>query len=228
MPETLVAPATHIEVRRLKPDQLARELKTMAGALWLAVDRTTRCHWVVEVATVSPTRGARYGTDHGVHSLVTFYSRGGEPVFLIESHDTIRWIVPGECIEVREGRYRGSVIVLQRLDDIDAPTFSRAALDRLGQLEPVHAIRLADDRYLEVASYLLSTGDVEIDAELALVEDALNTPHFPFESIDMRRTMLLSMTKRLEGIARYQELTSFVWLFCLREQISRIADDLVA
>lgn len=192
-------------------------LQPLAGNYWLAMDRSTRCHWVIEAATVQSKRGGRYAASGPVvTSIATVISRTAAAVFVIEAHDTLEWTIPGETLTVREGRLRGSETVLQRLDDIDAPTMSREALLRqLSRGEAIPAIGTRRDRFVEIASCLLPTGRDEIDRDLQDIECAIlshcagRRPEETLQELD----------RRLVQIAGHPALESYVWIVAQRELI---------
>jgi hypothetical protein len=227
MSSTVMAPSVPLEARQMRQADLLQTMRPLAGSRWLAVDRATLCHWVVDAVSIIPARGNRYtSAGRGVNPLVTVCSGSGEPTFVIESHDTLRWIEPHECLEIREGRFRGSVIVLHRLDQIDAPTIGRAALERLPVDEPVRAIRLSDDRYLEIPACLLPTGISDVDQQLVELEETLVERQCLAGPPDGTTSVLLQIARQLDALARVPELSSFVWIVVLREQISRLASPL--
>lgn len=204
-------------------EPVVRSLKPLTGSYWLAMDRTTRCHWVVEAATVQTVRSSRYASTTVVSNLVAINSRAGTSVFMIEEHDALSWLISGETLVIQEGRLRGSETVLQRLDDIDAPTMSRESLDRqLAACEIVPAIRIRDDRYVEVAACLLPTGDIGVDNELAEIEATIRTRlalRGPGTGTD---EVLRDLDRRLGALAGSNGLDSYIWLISLRELIQRL------
>jgi hypothetical protein len=213
-----------IEAHPSRLDDIVRALKPLAGSLWLAFDRTTRCHWIVEAAAAHPVRLGRYAPDTGTMGIATIWSASGEPVFQIECFDMLQWLVPDECLLIREGRFRGSEIVLQRLDDIDAPTLTSAGVTRNALLgECARAIRIGDERYIEVADCLLPTGSIDVDAKLAQVEATLVERRSLTGPHDGTDAVLRQLADQLDAIARRRDLTSYVWITTLREEISRSA-----
>jgi hypothetical protein len=199
------------------------DLKSLCGGLWLVMDRSTHCHWVIEVASIHTIRGTRYSREIANTGLVTISSPTGEPVFVIESNDSLTWLLPGETLLVQEGGLRGSAILLQRLDDINAPRISEESLERrlrLGEIIPT--IRARDGRLIEIADCLLPTGDIEADAELkdiaATIEASvcLSDPHVSLGDV------LAHLDRRLNALANRPELSSFIWLASLRETIERM------
>jgi hypothetical protein len=149
-------------------------------------------------------------------------------VFQIERGDTLTWEQPGERLRIRDLACRGSEIILERLDDLDAPTLSLASVtrhDEGGDRLPV--IEVGDGRYLEVPFALLPTGDDDVDRQLGEIERA----------IELRRTLpgpshgtseaLRDCARRLDALLGRDTLSSFIWIIVLREEIRRIAGRMV-
>lgn len=206
-------------------ESIISTLKPICGGLWLVMDRSTHCHWVIEAATLHTARGVRYGKVAGNTGLATVSSRSGCPVFMIENQDKLTWLVPGETLIVQEGRFRGSSIVLQRLDDIDAPTISGESLERrMRMAEIIPAIRTRDNRYIEVAECLLPTGNIELDAEFKDIEETVKARMFLPGPSSGTSEALSQLERRLNVLAARLDLHSFVWFVALRETIARLKD----
>ncbi|HUG13892.1 MAG TPA: hypothetical protein VMM78_02645 [Thermomicrobiales bacterium] len=210
-------------------DAVVDALQPLGGSMWLVVDRSTHCHWVIEAAAVAALRGSRYGRDTASTGLATVTSPAGSPVFVIESHDNLTWRVPGETLVVQEGRFRGSAIVLHRLDDVDAPTVSAELLNRrLAVGEVLPAIGVRNGRYVEIAECLLPTGDLEIDDELRDIETAIKSRILLEGPSSGTREALNQMDERLNVLGMRPDLESFIWLTMLRETIARLLRSTVA
>lgn len=217
-----VALDTHVATRE-NIDAVVATLRSVCGGLWLVMDRSTHCHWVIEASTIQAARGYRYSRDIANTGLATICSRAGVPVFAIESHDSLTWTLPGETLLVQEGRFRGSAIFLQRLDDFDAPKISDESLERRQRNgERCPTIRTGDGWLIEVAECLLPTGDIEVDTELkdiaVTLEEHMYGPEQPRDTL----AVLDKLDRRLYTLASRPEMNSFIWYASLREMIQRI------
>lgn len=206
---------------RAKPNPTTAALSRLCGGYWLAIDRSTGLHWVVEAASVRAATGIGHAaTQQFAFGLADVYSRAGQPVFQIEKLDELTWEVPGERLRVREGAYRGSVIVLERLDDLDAPTLSLAAVLRQYENgERMLVMHAGHNQYLETSEALLPTGVWEIDRELEQIEATIEARRSLHGPSDGSAGVLRHLSRQLDTIARNAQIDSCVWVAVLREQI---------
>jgi hypothetical protein len=209
--------------RNRKIEGMLKTMQPLRGGLWLAFDRSTGFHWVVDAADVRLAPGVRYaGSSAGTSGVVTVRSRTGDPVFQIEEADTLEWDEPEQRLKIREGGLRGSEIVLERIADLNAPLIAGSKLGSETESgEPVRGINIEREQYVVVDDALLTTGDPEIDATLTVIESSLVTRGGEHGSLT--REILERMNREIDQIARNENVRSFVWLTTLRQRVSSTA-----
>lgn len=217
-----IVPTTAIEVTSRKIDAIVTLLRPLRGSYWLAFDRVTRCSWVVEAASIQSLPGARAGRQLPAAGVVSVCSPAGTPVFQIEQADILTWETAGERLRIREAGQRPSEIILERLDDLDAPLLTPETVERRRAAgESLTVIEVAPDRLLEVPAALLSTGDETLDAQLTEIERTLaHRRALPGPSHGTAEA-LAECAQRLDAMLRGANPAVLTWVVALREDVRR-------
>jgi hypothetical protein len=209
--------------RNRKIESMLKTMQPMRGGLWLAFDRSTGFHWILDAADVRLAPGVRYtGPGTGSVGVVTVRSRSGDAVFQIEEADTLVWDEPERCLRVREGGLRGAEIVLERIGGLDAPLLSEDQFQQqITDEDAVRGISIDRDAYVPIDETFLSSGDPEIDATLTIIESSIQTRGGADGSLT--EELLHRMAREIDEIARSPKVRSYVWLTTLRQRISMAA-----
>lgn len=209
------------KARHRKIESLLKAMQPVRGGLWLAFDRSTGFHWVLDAADVRLVPGCRYGTlTPGSVGVVTVRSRSGEAVFQIEEEDTLVWERPESFLRIQEGGFRGTEIVLERIGDLDQPLLPVERIRQLvaqGQL--LRAIGVGEHQYVTLPASELSSGNVEVDATLALIEGTLRSCCAE-RAASCSGDMLYRISLELDAAARNPAVRSYVWLTALRQYVT--------
>lgn len=194
----------------------------MRGGVWMAFDRSTGFHWMLDVADIRLAPGVRYtGPGTGSTGVVTLRSRSGDPIFQIEEADTLVWDEPERCLRVREGGFRGAEIVLERIGRLDADLLTEADLHADNDADDIiRAILVIAEQFMRVDESFLSTGDAEVDATLTVIESSLATR--AGNGGMLTSELLQGMSARLTEIALNPQVCSYVWLISLQQRIATL------
>jgi hypothetical protein len=204
--------------RNRKIESMLKTLQPMRGGLWLAFDRSTGFHWMLDVADVRLAPGVRYtGPGTGSAGVVTIRSRSGDPVFQIEEADTLVWDEPERTLRVREGGFRGAEIVLERIASLDALTLT---IDESTTVSSTRSISVENGLCLPIDDSFVSTGDAEIDATLTVIESSIATR--AGEAGALTSELVQGMTAQLTEISRKPGLRSYVWLVTLQQRLATL------
>jgi hypothetical protein len=207
--------------RHRKIESMLKTMQPMRGGLWLAFDRSTGFHWILDVADIRLAPGVRYtGPGTGSVGVVTVRSRTGDAIFQIEEADTLVWDEPERCLRVREGGFRGAEIVIERVGDLDAALLAENQILNVTS-EHARGINIERDQYLPLDESYLSAGDPEIDATLTVIEASLTTR--TSDDSTLTDELLDGMRRELEEIARSPKVRSYVWLTALRQRLTLAA-----
>lgn len=213
--------------RHNKIESMLKSMQSMRGAYWLAFDRSTGLHWILDVADVRLAPGVRYtGSAIGNGGVVTVRSRSGDPIFQIEEADTLVWDESERCLGVREGGFHGAEIVLERVGGLDALLISETQLLHGSMDVAARGINIERDQYLPIDETYLSSGNPEIDATLTVIEASLDTCGIDERSLS--EDLLERMNCQIEALARSPKVQSYVWLTALRQRISLMARSVAA